>query len=250
MSKLKNTLILLLSAALIALGAALPEITAALADRETVSRSGTRKIPTFALDIADGNGEPRSLSAAGKIDLLRDGRVINISENEARMTEAEVNAAAEAAMAAYIDAGIFEWFDYTAWNVQPKLCVDPDTPENYSIFWMVTIINENEPYQSLGMDIDDETGKVYSIRYDVYGEYQLDGVWERNYAVMDTLVHVYLTQLGLLDPQQNVEPNIVYGELDGEVLCGGLFFENEEFDLQRIEFYVTGTGAFWIYFPE
>lgn len=247
MRKLKNSLILLLTTALIFLGAVLPKITASLVDRETVSRSGSREMAAIALDV---NGEVRSLSAVEKIDLLRKGQMIAITEKEAAMTEADVNAAVETAMREYEDAGIFAWFDYEAWNVQPMLCIDPDAPENYAIFWDVTIINKMEPYQTLAVALDDETGKIYSIRYDIYGEYSLDGVWERNMATMDSFVHVYLTQLGFLDEQQNVEPRIEYGELDGEVLYGGLFFQNEGSGQTAIEFYVTGTGSFWNFFPE
>ena len=247
MRKLKNALILLLTAVLIALGAALPKITAAIVDWEKADQSGSREMTPIALDV---NGEVRSLSAVEKIDLLRKGQMIAITEKEASMTEAEVNAAVETAMREYEDAGIFSWFDYEAWNVQPMLCIDPNAPENYAIFWSVTIVNKMEPYQTLGVDIDDETGKIYSIRYDSYGEYSPDGVWERNMAIMDAFVHVYLTQLGFLDEQQNVEPRIEYGELDGEVLYGGLFFQNGDDPQSAIEFYVTGTGSFWNFFPE
>ena len=247
MKKLRNTLLLLLTAVLIALGAVLPKITAALVDRETVIQTGSRDMTPIALDV---NGEVRSLSAVEKIDLLRKGQMIAITEKEAAMTEADVNAALEIAMREYEDAGIFGWFDFDAWNVQPMLCIDPNSPENYAIFWDVTIINKMAPYQTLGVDIDDETGKIYSIRYDIYGEYSLNGVWERNMATMDAFVHVYLTQLGFLDEQQNVEPRIEYGELDGEVLYGGLFLQNEDDGQTAIDFYVTGTGSFWNYFPE
>ena len=249
MRRLKNILILLLTILFIGCGAILPGVVAAVMDRDRANQSGTKEMPTFAWNVSDANGEPRSLSPLALIGLLRKGQTIAITEKDAAMTEAEVNAAVETAMGQYEDAGIFQWFDYDAWNVQPVLCIDPDAPDNYGIFWTVTIINKKAPYQTLGVDIDDETGKIYSIRYDIYGEYSLDGVWERNYAVMDAFVHTYLTQLGLLDGQQSVEPNIVYAELDGEVLCGGLYVENEEYGLQRIEFYVTGTGSFWVYFP-
>lgn len=247
MMKLKKVMLLLLTAAMIALGAVLPKITAALVDRKTCNQSGSREMTAISLDV---NAEARTLSAVEKIDLLRKGQMIAITEKEAAMTEADINAAVEIAMREYEDAGIFAWFDYEAWNVQPMLCIDPNAPENYAIFWDVTIINKMEPYQTLAVALDDETGKIYSIRYDIYGEYSLDGVWERNMATMDALVHVYLTQLGFLDEQQNVEPRIEYGELDGEVLYGGLFFQNEDDGQSPIEFYVTGTGSFWNYFPE
>ena len=245
MRKLKTILIFLVTLALLAVGAAFPKLVAMVTDRNHLNQPGTQEMQSINLDLS---GERQALSTVGKIDLLSRGQTINITENEASMTVAEVNAAVEAAMAEYVDAGIFEWFDITAWNTQPKLCVDPNAPDNYGIFWTVTILNEIEPYQSLGMDIDDETGKIYSIRYDTYGEYVLEGVWERNAAVMDGVVHVYLHQLGIME--RNAEPYLEYSELDGEVLCGSFYFTDENYGRCGIEFYVTGTGSFWIYFPE
>lgn len=245
MKKLKNALILLLTIGLIGCGAILPGIVAAVMDRDAVNQTGTREMASVALEMGE---EKQLLSTAGKLDLLRRGQTINITEKEASMTLADVNGAVETAMAEYIDAGIFEWFDFDAWITQPKLCIDPDSPDNYGVFWTVTIINKMEPYQTLSMDIDDETGKIYSIRYDTYGEYRLEGVWERNAAIMDSFVHVYLSQLGMME--QDAEPYLEYGELDGEVLCGGFYFTDEHYGRCGIEFYVTGTGSFWNYFPE
>lgn len=245
MKKLKNAVILLLTLLLIGCGAILPGIVGALMDRDMVNQTGTREMASIALDM---DGEKRSLTTVGKIDLLCRAQSINITEKEASMTVPDVNAAVEKAIQAYIDAGVFEWFDFDAWITQPKLCIDPDNPDNYGIFWNVTIINKNAPYQSLVMDIDDETGTVYSIRYDIYESYSVDGVWERNAAVMDGVVHVYLSQLGMMEP--DAEPYLEYGELDGEVLWGGFYFTDENYGHCGIEFNVTGSGSFWNYFPE
>ncbi|MBQ8238301.1 MAG: hypothetical protein IJZ39_09170 [Oscillospiraceae bacterium] len=247
MRRLKNALILLLTLALLGFGASLPQIAASVMDLETASQSGSQDMASIALEMGE---EKPSLSTAGKIELLRRGQMISITEREAAMTTADVNAAVETAMAEYIEAGIFDWFDYTAWIALPKLCIDPGAPDHYGIFWTVTVVNDNDPYQNLVVDVDDETGKIFSIRYDRYCEFSLDGVWTRNAATMDAFVHIYLRQLGILDEQENVEPNIDYGELDEEVLYGGLFFENAEYGRTAIEFYVTGSGSFWVSFPE
>lgn len=246
MRKIRTWLICLTAVALIAAGANLPRFVAGVMDREIINQSGSRDMASIALDLS---GERRSLSTAGKLALLRQGTFISVTENEATMTEAEVNAAVEEAMDEYIAAGIFDWFDYTAWTTQPKLCIDRNAPDNYGLFWTVTVINELEPYQTLMLDIDDETGKIYSIHYDCYGTYSLESVWERNAAVMDAFTHVYLNQLGLLD-QENMEPYMEYGELDGEVLYGRFLLTDADHGEIAMEFYVTGTGSFWNFFPE
>lgn len=246
MRRIKTILLFLVTAGLIAAGANLPKLTAALSDRETMNQAGSHPMQSVSLDLS---GERKPLSPAGKLVLLRGGKTIAITENEANMTQAEINGALETQMEAYIDAGIFAWFDYTSWITQPYLCIDPDKPENYGIFWTVTIVNENEPYQSLLMDIDDETGRICSIRFDQYSSYSLDGVWERNHTVMDAFARVYLSQLGLIDAA-NAEPNLEYGELDGEVLFGGFTFTDSDYGQIPLEFYVTGSGSFWLYIPE
>lgn len=249
MRKFRITLILLSTAALLTLGAFLPMLLAAVTDRN-LNLSGTHEIPAIILNVSDANREPRSLPAAGKIALLRDGKTINITEKEAAMSEAQVNAAVEKALSEYIDAGIFDWFEYTAWHTQPKLYIDPDVPDNYGIFWTVTILNEKEPYQNLTMDVDDETGNIFSIRYDIYESYSLDRIKERNSAILDTFVHVYLSQLGIADPLENTEAYVEYGELDGEVFYGVFLLQDEELGNIPIEFSVAGPGSFWVYFRE
>lgn len=249
MRTLKTMLIFLVTVGLIAAGANLPKLVAAVMDQDTMNQAGYRAMQSVALDLS---GERRPLSTAGKLVLLRQGRTIAITEREASMTEAEVNAALEAQMDQYIAAGIFGWFDFTSWITQPYLCIAPDEPDHYNIFWTVTIVNENKPYQSLNVDIDDETGKIYAIRFDQYGSYSLDGVWERNFSTMEAFVSIYLSQLGLPETEQNaaVEPNMEYGELDGEVLYGGFTFMDSEYGQIGIEFYVTGAGSFYVYIPE
>lgn len=247
MKKVKTWLILLITILLILGIASLPVLTAAALDRNHLNKPGSREMASIALDLS---GERQALSPAGKIDLLSRGKTIGITEREASRTAAEINGALEEQMDAYVAAGIFEWFGYTSWIAQPYLCVDLEEPDNYSIFWSVTIVNENKPYQSLGVDLDDETGKIYSIRYDVYGEYDLDGVWERNAATLDAFAHIYLDQLDFMEDPQNMGPNMEYGELDGEVLCGAFSMKDQEYGEIGIEFYTTGSGGFWIYFPE
>lgn len=245
MRKIKTLLVFLITLGLLGAGAYLPQLVAAVKDRKNLNQPGSQNMASVALDLS---GERKGLSTAGKIDLLRRGKTIAVTEREASMMEADVNAAVEILMDDYIAAGIFNWFEYTSWVAQPYLCVDLEAPDNFCVFWSVTIINENKPYQTLEVDIDDETGKIFSIRYDRFGEFPLNGVWERNMATADAFVHVYLNQLELLE--ENVEPHMEYHELDGHVLCGGFSFEDEEYGGLRIEFYTSGNGAFWLYFPE
>lgn len=249
MRTIKTLLILLVTVGLVAAGASLPKLVAAVMDNDTINNAGYGAMPSVALDLS---GERKPLSTAGKLVLLRRGENISIPEDKARMTPEEVNTALLDQLDQYTAAGIFEWFEPTSWVATPHLCIDQDDPDNYGIFWTVTVLNGNGPSQSLNVDIDDETGRIFCIGYEKYGEYALEGVWERNYGLMNAFVPLYLQQLGLPQEQQDaqVAPNVEYGELDGEVLWARFTFTDDEYGEIPIEFYVTGAGGFYNYFPE
>lgn len=243
MKKMKTPLILLFAFCLIAAGASLPGIVSAVQDSAAASVSYDSMQPVT-LDLS---GERQSLSTIGKQVLLSKANPIPVTEDETGMTEADAYAAVQAHMDRFAAAGIFEWFDITLQHAQPNLCIDPDQTENYVIFWTVTFINKNEPYHTLTVDIDDETGQVLALNYDIYGSYEIDGVWERSYTTLNTFAEVYLGQLEL--PQSIYENNTAeYLELDGEVLCGRYTFADAEYGQHTIELYVTGSGSFWTYF--
>lgn len=244
MRKLKSFAVLLLTWALIAAGANLPRLISERMDRQTAGRFGSREMTSIALDLS---GEQERLTTAGKLDLLSRGQNIAITEREASMTVAEVNAAFEMQIEQYVAAGIFEWFEYTSWITQPNLCVDQTAPHNYNIFWTVTVISEHAPYQVLMADIDDETGRIFSIRFETNGTYAPDGVMERNAAIMDAFVPIYLQQLGLME--ENMEPVIEYGEMDGDVMWSQFAFKDRDCGTITIEFYVFGPGGFYNHFP-
>lgn len=244
MKKFITLLILLMTWVLISAGANLPRFVSERIDQENRNQSGSGQMASIALDLS---GELDHLTTAGKLDLLSRGENIAITENQASMTMAEVNEAFRTQMDQYVAAGIFEWFEFTSWIAQPNLCIDQDAPDNYNIFWTVTVINENEPYQFLMADIDDETGRIFSIRFEANGTYAPDGIAERNTAIMDAFVPIYLEQLGLME--ENREPAVEYGELDGDVLWSQFIFKDADYGAITIEFYVFGSGGFYNYIP-
>lgn len=250
MRELKNLLILLITLGLLVLGANLPGLVAALQDSATAGSAGYSDIQPVSLDLS---GERRYLSPVEKLRLLGQYNNIPITAGQAAMTEDDVYATVIAQMDRYAAAGIFEWFEMTSQMAQPFLCVDPQDPSRYNIFWTVTLVNEKEPFQSLIVDMDDETGTICAIRYDLYGTYDVNGVWERSYQVLDAVATVYLNGLGVLADRSETEvaPAFYeYLELDGEVLCGRLAFADDAGEEIRMEFYVNGTGGFYTYFPE
>lgn len=249
MRKLKVLLLILLTILLLIVGANLPKVVAAVQD-STANTVGYSDMQSVSLDLS---GTRSSLSTAEKLLLLRSNNILSITEDEASMTLDEVYAAMEAAMEPYEDAGIFQWFKATSADYIPVICLDPENPERYNIFWSVSMVNKNEPYQILMLDIDDETGIPFSIRYETYGSYSLNNVLERNYTVMKAFTDIYFRQLGWTesaDYAESTDTGYEYGVLDGEVSLSRYSFGDVRYGEVIIDFYVTGTGSFYNYFPD
>lgn len=249
------TIILLTVLALIA-GAFLPAIAAWVLDTGGAKVS-TAPMQSMELEVSEDEPqssnevrEPADLTAK----LMLAGRMytVPITEDAAVMTRQEVLEAAEQAMAEYIDAGVFEWFNVTDTNAEPVLGLDAENPEEYMTFWSLYYANEEAPYQVLRLYIDDETGRVLYIKYEKYGSFSMDGIWERNRAVLDTVTTVFFRQAGLSEVKEYADSmgvGVEVMETDGGVTCMRYSMGDVTYGELTIEFYATGTGAFEVYFP-
>ena len=224
--------LIFLTILLVLLGGGMPWIVSAVQDNALLHHSGYCDIDAIQLDFSER-------SMADKLSLLSRSQPVDITHTQATMIQEEVFAAVEREMAQYEDAGIFQWFEITRRTAQPKLGIDVNDVNHYLVYWTVTYINKTDPSRSLIVDLDDESGKILSIRYEVYDTYSMDGVWERNRATMDAFTEIYFSQLDV------TPPNYEYFERDGGV--SSALYRFEEF---AIEFFTEGAGGFYLYFPE
>ena len=224
--------LIFLTILLLLLGGGMPWIVSAVQDNALLHHSGYCDIDAIQLDFSER-------SMADKLSLLSRSQPVDITHTQATMTQEEVFAAVEREMAQYEDAGIFQWFEITRRTAQPKLGIDVNDVNHYLVYWTVTYINKKDPSRSLVVDLDDESGKILSIRYEVYDTYSMDGVWDRNRATMDAFTEIYFSQLDV------TPPNYEYFERDGGV--SSALYRFEEF---AIEFFTEGAGGFYLYFPE
>lgn len=248
MSQLKTPILILLTIVLLIGGASLPAIAAAVQDIATVNNSGYSDIQSVKLDLSE---EDETIPMMGKLALISNMETVNIDPSQASMTEDEVFAAAETQMADYVDAGIFEWFDVTLRSAVPKLGVDLNDANNFIIYWTVSFVNKDNPSRSLNLDLDDETGKILCIGYDVYDSYTMDGVWKRNKAIMDAFTDIYFAQLGLTEAAEyaeSIEAGYEYFNRDGGVSSALYSFGDIIYGEINLEFYVEGHGGFYLYF--
>ena len=224
--------LIFLTVLLLLLGGGMPWIVSAVQDNALLHHSGYRDIDAIQLDFAER-------SMADKLSLLSHSHPVDITHTQATMTQEAVFAAVEREMAQYEDAGIFRWFETTRQTAVPKLGIDVNDVNRFLVYWTVTYINKKDPSRSLMVDLDDETGKILSIRYEVYDTYSMDGVWERNRATMDAFTEIYFSQLDVTPPDYE------YFERDGGV--SSALYRFEEFE---IAFFAEGAGGFYLYFPE
>lgn len=187
---------LLLAAALIAVGANLPGITGAVADKATIGSISYDAFQSVQLELREGN----TLSTVEKFFLVRNSESIVVSENDTVMTEAQAKAAAEAALEPYFDAGLLPgWEGEYAITCRPVLAYDTATAL-YGYFWGVYLtLEEDAPYSQLNLVIDDETGKLVNLyfwmREPVFEAEELD---DR----LETFVHTFLGGLELDLPEE------------------------------------------------
>ena len=224
--------LIFLTILLVLLGGGMPWIVSAVQDNALLHHSGYCDIDAIQLDFSER-------SMADKLSLLSRSQPVDITHTQATMIQEEVFAAVEREMAQYEDAGIFQWFEITRRTAQPKLGIDVNDVNHYLVYWTVTYINKKDPSRSLVVDLDDESGKILSIRYEVYDTYSMDGVWDRNRATMDAFTEIYFSQLDVTPPDYE------YFERDGGV--SSALYRFEEF---AIEFFTEGAGGFYLYFPE
>lgn len=249
MKQSKIPTVVLLTALLLAVFALLPKMAASVQDHVTINHFGYSQMQQVQLNLSE---KKETIPMMGKLSMLSHIEAVDIDYSQTSMTEEEVYAAAEDWMGDYEEAGIFQWFDITFRSAYPKLGIDMTDAKNYLVFWTVTYTNQNSPHQSLMMDIDDETGKILSIRYAVFDSYSMDGVWKRNQLLADAFTEIYFAQLGMTEAKeyaQSTKTGYEYSARDGGVSSALYRLEDAAYGQILLEFYVEGPGGFYTNFP-
>ena len=159
MGKINTASAIVLALLLLAGMALLPTGIGWISDWLTNERPGTAPVQSVKLALGDDRtDEPGYMMR--KMALECRMTTIPVEPAQASMSEEAVYTAAREAMEAYIDAEMFEWFDYSFFHAEPYLGIDPMDKNNNTVFWGVSFVNEADPYHFLFLHIDDETGKI------------------------------------------------------------------------------------------
>lgn len=246
MRKLIPAVTTLLALALIFAGAFLPQITAFVMDRAENGKIGSAPMQSVELNLRDRT-QPNDM--VRKLKLVQRMYTVPVDASETSMTVDEVYAAVERCMADYVDAGIFEWFQYTTRAAEPLLGIDSQDIHNTGIFWGVTYVNEKAPYQALFVHIDDENGKIYYLSYEDYEKESIYSDRSPEYAarmnfVLDHFTEIFFDQLGLADVKKFYDSKALVEEeeVDGGVYLRRYVMEDDEYGEISIEFYANPSG--------
>ena len=253
MRRIKVISVILLSVMLIVGMALLPRGIAGISDMLANGKPGTVSMQTVELSVySHQTDEPGYMMR--KLALEQRITSIPIRPEQAAMTEKEVITAAMDGMMVYTEAKMFEWFEYDLCIAQPYLGIDPEDKSNNTIFWGVSFSHETNPYHSLFLHIDDETGEIIYIYYETYGADQYNYYDPENQRLMmEGFVDAFLRPLNLTFGQLGEYKNLqdasaVEQTLTDDTTCVRYTFDDARYGTIHIQFHITPHG-FYVHLP-
>ena len=253
MRRIKVISVILLSVMLIVGMALLPRGIAGISDLLTNGKPGTVSMQTVELSVySHQTDEPGYMMR--KLALEQRMTTIPIRPEQAAMTEKEVITAAMDGMMVYTEAKMFEWFEHDLCIAQPYLGIDPEDKSNNTIFWGVSFSHETNPYHSLFLHIDDETGEIIYIYYETYGADQYNYYYPENQRLMmEGFVDAFLRPLNLTFGQLGEYKNLqdasaVEQTLTDDTTCVRYTFDDARYGTIHIQFHITPHG-FYVHLP-
>lgn len=248
MKKLKIPVLILLTIGFLILFALLPKLMSSVLD---IRLSKTPSYSSMLSIQLNEYVEQQEFSSLDKLAFISTAETANASQDQMTMSERAVSDHVYAFMQQCEAAGIFQMFEPSTIFMQPKLLYDLSDPSKHILVWAVTILYKDEPSQSLLLDVDDETGQILCVMYSIYQNYVMDGVWERNKAVLNVITELYFSQLGLSYEAAEIENSATdagslyeYKEVDGGVTEVIYIFNSPSFGKFLVQFNVDGAGGF------
>lgn len=195
MRKVKNGILILLTAAVIALCGWLP--TFATKDPGEYPEARYRELKAFSYSPLEQQEAVRSYGE--KLAVLC-GQWLDITPEQTAMTEEGVRRAAMDGLKPYAQLGLLPVeYESLSFFCQPYLTYSVEAPEVMNIIWDVSISNRDyEDLHSIGLVIDDETGAVLRSSFYAAGVFG-----DRNISSdVSAVASVYLDAIGLNTPAE------------------------------------------------
>lgn len=250
---LKHALLILLTAALLLACGVLPSLAARLQDRD---RGKTRTAPLKPIHLElnpDRNNETPAetepaMGILEKLAILQQSYMFPLEPEAMTMEEDAVQEAAMKALEIYAGMGLIEQLEFSYYYAEPVIAMSADTLGSYLTFWSVLFTRESDPYESILIHLDDQTGLPLLFQYEGYGQ---TFEKETHQARLEEFATTYLDTLQvsealetLADPQVNVE----LVDVTDKATALSCTIETPEFGTLLIEFWITDYN-FYVAFP-
>ncbi len=191
MGKLKLSLFLLLTLALIVLGLFLPQFTTQMVD---AGGANTLHTQTFLQTTPQETQQPltNAEDSLQRLALFDKSNLVSVSDHVATQTPADIEARVNELLGQLIDLGLVEG-GLGQHPVTLYLSMDPNDPSRYILVWRVRYTNteSRKDFLNLELLIDDETGKLLHIYYST------PDAQSNLPAKIGILTEFYFSQLGL-----------------------------------------------------
>ena len=193
MRKLRSVFLVLLSTALIAAFAYFPKILSRFLDWEHFSGPEYTPMNPVQLEIRQELSPIEKLAVITQADL-----VLDIPETKAFMNRQQVLDAACNALAPYTDTTLISSFSEN-FEMRLALFQMQSNPELQTVVWLLSAVhdppNAPEQFTSLGLAIDDDTGKILAIDY-TREAYRTELLGQE---ALDVFAEIYFSGLGVPD---------------------------------------------------
>jgi len=255
MKKLIIPVLILGTIGLIVLFGFLPGVVFSASDRSQADTPSFTAIEPVSLDAA---GALNYMSVQDKLALLANGETVAISQDQMHSLESDVSKGVMHFVEKCAAAGILQPFEPTTFTLQPKLIYDLSDFSKHLTVWTVVMLNETDPHQSLLLDVDDETGQILCLSYDIAREFAVDKeLVSHNKTIMETFTNLYFEQLELSqeataikasNPETDGETRYSYAEKTNGSTYATYTFESPTFGKFHIQFTVDGASNLMVAF--
>lgn len=238
MRKLKIPVLILITIALLAVGASLPAIAAAVQDQTIVNHSSFGDMESLKLDFSD----PEVTPLLQKLALIRDGSFYTVSPSKTKIRQSGIEQLVKDDLALYYQDELipYNWDNYEFSSV-PHLVYNDADKDTYAIFWVVSI-HWPDSGDVLSLYVDDETGLILYLHYSTASA--MDVYTAQGY--LDVLSNAYFASTGISDILAKPE---AFGAEWIEFDDAGVYAKNDKYYVHSI--YHPDYGVleiqFWVY---
>ena len=191
MRKVKNLIVVLVTAALVLTAGFVPMAAAQFQDQATTGVVKYESIEALQLKLEE---EAPDMTFVEKMFLLTNGVGMEVTDENTRIKEEEILETAYAAVAPYLELYFGDSVDNDFLHYNAAMVYDERDPTRYCYYWFVQLSLDISYNDTISIVLDDETGKILAIEVtDPDFGIAADYFEKLQYAIST----IYLSELGM-----------------------------------------------------